>query len=693
MNETCPFEMFTCKKSNRCISPKLLCDGNTDCENNEDEENCVSWCNILQFQCPGSSKCIPKYQVCDGKHDCGNREDERNCQINSPLCSNEMFLCEGSGQCISRRLVCNELVDCLHGEDEKNCSTPETHMSNLGSPGLPPLRPSELGCPSDEFYCPKLNRSQCIYKRFVCDGKDDCGNREDENNCDNKCSVGQFFCKQQKKCIPEEYVCDGESDCMNDEDETGCTQGMDSGAHSREFPHKLIIYEVKMLPSLFFTNKTITQIMFVISGCPSYENGENHTIPLGQLVPGGSEFSNNGGTTLYVCRAYYNGNNIPGKYHPERKSCHFSWEGREYSQISSFQLLRWKSTGNLTLTWVKQVVGIPKGVVEGGRHVLGDKLHMARCRVKGDGDEYAWIPGRYDTRLGAAFTGFNAEELGCNDTYEFLTCGIRERLVIDGTNKNCGNGSCTDGLCGRGRIACSDGSKCISHSQLCDRKNDCGNKYDERLCTRKASSCPYEMFTCKQSRLCISPKLLCDGNNDCKNNEDEENCGSLCSQVEFQCPKSSKCISKYQLCDGKDNCGNKEDETNCETNSTSCSHEMFHCKGSSQCISRRLVCNGISDCENGADEKHNYCFSTALAHESTLGSPGLPPLSRVSNRTGERFLCPGSKQTLCYEKVFCQEKDNHIPAESVCDGEEDCPGGEDEIGCPPRQNLFSNWST
>jgi len=227
-SSTCPYEMFSCRNSNRCISPRLVCDESKDCENNEDEENCIDACNEMEFQGPGTTKCISKFQVCDGKGDCEDKMGEKNCNTNFTSCSYGMFLCESSGQCISQRLVCNGFNDCLNNEDERVCSNTQDQLPKLPFPGLPQLKTSEFGCPSDEFYCPKLNTTKCISKELVCDGNNDCGNLEDETNCQNKCFVGEFFCTGQKKCIPEEHVCDGDSNCLSDEDETGCYQGINS---------------------------------------------------------------------------------------------------------------------------------------------------------------------------------------------------------------------------------------------------------------------------------------------------------------------------------------------------------------------------------------------------------------------------------------------------------------------------------
>jgi len=104
-----------------------------------------------------------------------------------------------------------------------------------------------------------------------------------------------------------------------------------------------------------------------------------------------------------------------------RKSCHFTWEEKEHSRTSDFEVMNWK-TGNSTLKWVKQAVGVPGGVVEGGRTAEGDKLYVVRCKVKGEEEEHAWVPGRYDTRTEGAFVGHDLEQLACNEYFEFLTC-------------------------------------------------------------------------------------------------------------------------------------------------------------------------------------------------------------------------------------------------------------------------------
>jgi len=70
-------------------------------------------CNAeTQFECK-DDKCIPKYKVCDGKTDCSN--DEENCE---KVCRPNQFKCK-LGECIDKKRVCDFTVDCSNGIDEQ----------------------------------------------------------------------------------------------------------------------------------------------------------------------------------------------------------------------------------------------------------------------------------------------------------------------------------------------------------------------------------------------------------------------------------------------------------------------------------------------------------------------------------------------------------------------------------------------
>ncbi|KAK0046492.1 amiloride-sensitive sodium channel subunit beta [Biomphalaria pfeifferi] len=73
------------------------------------------------------------------------------------------------------------------------------------------------------------------------------------------------------------------------------------------------------------------------------------------------------------------------------------------------------------------------------------------------------------------------------------------------------------GECPKDKYKCSNG-KCIEYTQVCDKKDNCGNNDDEDHCN--VFRCPSEYFQCKSGR-CLNTTWLCDTKPDCEKGEDE----------------------------------------------------------------------------------------------------------------------------------------------------------------------------
>lgn len=81
--------------------------------------------------------------------------------------------------------------------------------------------PGHKQCKKDEFPC---RNSRCIAGRFLCNGVNDCGDRSDEDSCQNCTTTGVFSCGKSDICLPAHKLCDGHLDCADgrDEDQKMC---------------------------------------------------------------------------------------------------------------------------------------------------------------------------------------------------------------------------------------------------------------------------------------------------------------------------------------------------------------------------------------------------------------------------------------------------------------------------------------
>ncbi|XP_044254445.1 sortilin-related receptor-like isoform X1 [Tribolium madens] len=232
---------------------------------------------------------------------------------------------------------------------------------------------------------------------------------------------------------------------------------------------------------------------------------------------------------------------------------------------------------------------------------------------------------------------------------------------------HCGLQSCPPNY-----FVCGDG-KCLPQYWKCDYDYDCSDGSDELDCPKQ--NCTDGQFTCKNGR-CIAEKWKCDGENDCRDGSDELNCEPVephvCKSEEFQCKTGGvKCIPTTWQCDGEKDCRDGSDETNCKNNT--CLDIQFSCgEPSNRCIYKTWVCDGDKDCPNGSDEVN--CTTPAI-------SVTIDP---------DQFI---PKNGTCQDWMFRCQNQRCIPYWWKCDQADDCGDGSDELGCFPSHASTSKPTT
>ncbi|CAG9863069.1 unnamed protein product [Phyllotreta striolata] len=554
--QRCPAGEFSCGPGDACIPDYLRCNGNRECRNGADEENCRSAeCRTDEFRC-GNGQCIPKENVCDRIYQCEDLSDERNCP-----CLPDDFRCQ-NGYCIPKSQRCDGVHHCQDGTDEVGCNktTCQAHewrcddgtcIDQIYRCNLKlecPDRSDEIGCNEcalDQFRC---SDGTCLNINKVCDHVSDCPHSEDEESCVS-CKPGEYQC-ENGQCIQESFRCNGLVDCADLSDEKNCIN-----AACRPD-------EVQCNDGRCVLGKKCDRVLDCYD-----RSDELHCEGTCDI----SEFKCEDGTCIDERLRCDGLADCPDK--SDERNCERSCPNGGF-----------RCENGICLDGRRKCDGYPdcpNGTDEQG---CSNSPNVTTC----------------------ASDEFDCGDRCINSEYR---CDTVEDCDNGRDEENCGN-------CQENEFQCGSDQKCISIDKKCDGNSDCSDDSDEFDCPRQR--CSSNQFTCDDG-TCIEAFRQCDGRPDCRDSSDEADCPT-CPSGYYQCLDNFNCIPLRLRCNGRNDCSDGSDEYNCPTEppttvspettqrSISCPDGYQPCRSRDQCVRLDQLCDGRGDCYDLSDETN--CYST-----------------------------------------------------------------------------------
>lgn len=76
VSPACRSYEFSCATGGQCVPQAWRCDGETDCMDGSDEQQCAAPCGPGQVPCFSGDQCVDYQQLCDGTPHCRDASDE-----------------------------------------------------------------------------------------------------------------------------------------------------------------------------------------------------------------------------------------------------------------------------------------------------------------------------------------------------------------------------------------------------------------------------------------------------------------------------------------------------------------------------------------------------------------------------------------------------------------------------------------